>query len=152
MQRLLLAFPLPLLLAATPAGFTPGLWQITSTPTGATLNGRPLTDLPYTPPTTPSAPICMTAAQARDPAVWLANGNMPQGCTATSRSIARGRIAIAGTCPPQAPGLARGTVKLSGSWSPARYSLRFATQNPSENGVMGFSGTVEARRVGDCSG
>lgn len=143
---------LPLLLAAAPAGFTPGLWRITSAPAGATFDGRPLTDLPYTPPVAPAEPVCMTAAQARDAATWLAANHMPQGCTATTRSIAGGRIAIAGTCPPQAPGLGRGTVRLAGTWSPDRYALRFATTNPSENGVMGFTGTVEAKRLGACPG
>lgn len=151
MPRWTIALPL-LLAAATPAGLTPGLWQVTSAPTGATLDGRPLTDLPYTPPAAPAAPICMTAIQARDPATWLASSHMPQGCTTTARSVAKGRIAISGTCPPQAPGLARGTVKLTGTWSPDGYTLRFATLNPSENGVMGFTGTVTAKRVGACPG
>jgi hypothetical protein len=144
--RLLLA--IPLLVAAAPAGLRPGLWHVTSTPGQASLDGRPLGDLPYTPPTAPDA-VCLTPAQARDVATWLAR-DVTTGCTLNRQTTARGRIAIGGTCPPQAPGLARGTVRLTGSWSPDRYSLRFATMNPGENGVMGFTGAVEAKRVGDC--
>ncbi len=147
MRSLLL---LPLLLAAAPAGLTPGLWRITSVPGTATLNGQPLGDLPYTPPASPPAPICVTATQAQDPQAWLASRHMPDGCTVTSHATVRGRVEIAGTCPPQAPGLARGTVRLTGRWTPTSYDLRFATINPSENGVMGFSGVITGKRVGDC--
>lgn len=149
-MRALLA--LPLLLAAAPAGFTPGLWQLTSAPTGASLNGQPLGDLPYTPPASPPAPICLTPAQASDAATWLARQNLPENCTLTRRGMAGGRVEISGTCPPQAPGLARGTVRLTGRWTPTGYDLKFITANPSENGVMGFTGTMTGKRVGDCPG
>lgn len=137
-----------LLLAAAPAGFTPGQWQLTSAPGTATLDGRPLRDLPYTPPTAPET-MCVTASELRDPAAWLARG-VAEGCTFTRRSIAGGRIAMTGTCAPQAPGLARGTLRLTGRWTPTGYDLRFTTANPSENGVMGFTGTMTGKRVGAC--
>ena len=138
---------LPLLLAAAPAGFIPGLWQLSSAPGTATLDGQPLGDLPYTGPGTPPT-VCLTAAQARDPA-WLARG-LAIGCTVTRRSLARGRIDLAATCPPQAQGLASGTIRVTGRWTPTSYALRFTTRNPSENGVMGFTGTMTGKRVGIC--
>lgn len=139
---------LPLLAAATPVKLRPGLWHIASAPAGASLDGRHLDDLPYTPPAGPDT-ICLTPAQAADPAAWLARDSA-QGCTLTRNTVAGGKVDIAGSCPPQATGLARGTVKLAGRWTPTSYALRFATTNPSENGVMGFTGTLTGKRIGDC--
>lgn len=141
---------LALLATSAPAALQPGQWQVASTPGIATLNGRPLGDLPYTPPDMPDS-VCLSPTQARDPAAWLARDVAP-GCSFTRKQVAAGRIDLAGTCPPQAPGLARGTVRLSGRFTSTSYTLRFATTNPSENGVMGFTGTVVARRVGACPG
>ena len=92
--------------AIGPATFQPGQWQIATAPGTATLNGRSLGDLPYTGPAAPEA-ICLTSAQASDPAAWLAR-DLPTGCTLTRRSIANGRVDVTGTCPAQAEGLARG--------------------------------------------
>lgn len=142
--------PLLLLAATGPASFQPGQWQVAATPGAATLNGKPLTDLPYTGPSAPEA-VCFTPAKARDPAAWLARDVAP-GCTLIRRSVLNGRVDLAGACPPQAPGLARGQVRLTGRWTPTGYRVRFVTTNPSENGVMGFTGTIRARRVGACPG
>lgn len=139
---------LPLLVAAAPAGFTPGEWRTASAPGTATLDGRPLGDLPYSGPAAPGR-VCLTAAEAADPERWLTR-ELAQGCTVTRRSFADGRVDIAATCAPQAPGLARGTVRLTGRWTPTGYAVRFTTTNPSENGVMGFTGTMTGRRVGPC--
>lgn len=146
MRHLVIA--LPLLTAATPAGFTPGLWQITSAPGTATLNGQPLGDLPYTPPAAPES-VCVPASVLKNPAAWLSR-TVAEGCTLTRRSVARGQVDIAGSCPPQAPGLAKGAVRLTGRWTPVGYDLRFVTTNPSENGVMGFTGSMTGKRIGSC--
>ena len=141
---------LPLILTATgPAALQPGQWQITTAPGTATLDGKPLGDLPYTGPAAPAA-ICLTPAQASDPAAWLGR-DLPSGCTFSRKSIANGRVDLAGTCPPQADGLARGNIRLTGRWTPTGYALRFATSNPSENGVMGFTGTMTGQRIGACA-
>ena len=148
-MRLLLAAPLLLLAAASPPSFRPGLWQVSSAPGTAALNGKPLGDLPYTPPTAPGS-ICLSPADAGDArADWLTRDLAP-GCTITRSSRANGRVDVTATCPPQAPGLARGSVRLTGRWTPTSYDLRFATANPSENGVMGFTGSMTGKRVGDC--
>ena len=150
MRRTMFAITSLVLVAATPAaGLRPGLWQVATSPGTATLDGRPLSDLPYTAPTAPDQ-VCLTAAQAAAPAAWFAH-DAAAGCTFTRERIAGGKIDMAGTCPPQAPGLAGGTVHLTGSWQADRYTLRFATINPGENGRMGFTGTTIARRVGDCA-
>jgi hypothetical protein len=137
----------PMLTAATPTTFIPGLWQVTSTPGTATLNGRPLGDLPYSGPATPPT-VCLTAAEAGS-AAWLSRDLAP-GCTLTRTRLQNGRVDVAATCPSQAPGLPRGSVRLTGRWTPTGYDLRFVTRNPSENGVMGFTGTMTGKRVGDC--
>lgn len=143
----LLAFPL-LAAAAGSATPQPGLWEVTSAPQEATLNGRPLGDLPYTPTTAPDR-LCLTAADLADPAALVAR-QAPPGCEVKRRSRTAYGVMLTGTCPPQADGLARGSFRLTGSWTRGSYSVRFITANPSENGVMGFSGSVDARRVGAC--
>lgn len=148
-MRSLLALPL-LLAASGPAAFQPGRWQVTSRPGAATLDGKPLGDLPYTGPAAPES-ICLSPAQASDPAAWLAR-DLPANCTLSRRRTANGRVDIAGTCPPQADDLPRGAIRLTGRWTPTSYTLRFITSNPSENGVMGFTGTMTGKRVGDCPG
>lgn len=139
-----------LLLGATiPPVLQPGLWQVASAPGAATLDGRPLTDLPYTPPAGP-ATVCLTPAEAANPAAWLAR-DAAKGCDLSRRSLAGGEVHLAGTCAPQTADLARGTVRITGRWTPTSYDLRFATENPSENGRMGFTGTLTGRRVGPCA-
>ncbi|WP_375392402.1 DUF3617 domain-containing protein [uncultured Sphingomonas sp.] len=143
----IVALLLPLA-AAGPAGFRPGLWQVTSAPTGASLDGRPLTDLPYAGPAGPGT-VCLSAADA--PGLGWVTRDLAPGCTITRGALGGdGRVAVTASCPPQAPGLARGTVRLTGRWTPTGYDLRFATTNPSETGVMGFTGTMTGRRTGDC--
>lgn len=136
-----------LLAAAAPAGLRPGLWEMTGTPGQASLNGRPLGDLPYTPPTAPDRQ-CRAAADL-DPATLIA-AQVPPGCTVARRTAGAGRLTLTGTCQPQDAGQPRGTFRLTGRWSRDTWSVAFATENPSENGRMGFSGTVAARRIGDC--
>ena len=138
-----------LLAATTPVSPRPGRWLVESAPGTASLDGRPLTDLPYQAPAAPRA-ICLTADAARDPVAWLA-GDTGKGCTFEQRTMAGGRIDLRGTCPPPAEGAPAGTIRLTGRWTPTSYRVRFVTTNPSENGVMGFSGTLSGRRVGDCA-
>lgn len=134
--------------AAAPSSFRPGLWTIASAPTGASLDGRPLTDLPYRAPAGPGA-VCLSAAEAQGLG-WLTRDLAP-GCAITRGALGGdGKVDVEARCPPQAPGLARGTVRLTGRWTPTGYDLSFATANPSENGVMGFTGTMTGRRTGDC--
>ncbi|WP_419808454.1 DUF3617 domain-containing protein [Sphingomonas sp.] len=140
---------LVLLAAAAPSSApVPGLWQVVSTPGTATLDGRPLADLPYT-PSSPDEPRCLTSAMLHDP-VALVVAQTPDGCEQTGRVRTRSGVRITGTCRPQAPGLARGSYTLDGRWTRDRYTVRFTTSNASENGTMGFSGTIAAKRVGDC--
>ena len=146
-MRPLLFVPLLTLAAAAPT-LQSGRWTTASAPTGATLDGRKLDDLPYTAPPGPNA-VCLSATDAADPAAWLAR-DVAKGCVFERRRLAGGRIDLAGTCPPQAPGLARGTVRITGRWSATSYDLTFATTNPSETGVMGFTGTMTGRRTGPC--
>jgi hypothetical protein len=132
--------------AAAPA-LRPGLWQFTNTPQGASLDGRALDDLPYSAPDAPET-ICVTPAMAAAPTAFLARDSA--ACDFTRAAIAGGKVDIVGACPASAPGLARGTVHLTGAWTPTSYALRFATINPGENGVMGFTGTMTGKRIGDC--
>jgi hypothetical protein len=137
-----------MLVAAAPAAplLRPGLWLVDSTPQAATLDGRKLDELPYAPP--PPQRICLSAAQAADPASWFARDSA--GCTLTRRRVAAGAVAIEGTCPSPDAGLARGTVRMTGRYTANSYALRFATIVNGDNGRMGFDGTMTGKRIGDC--
>ena len=138
---------LPLLLAATATGLTPGAYAVTDSPGQATLDGRPLGDLPYTPK--PPERTCLSPAEARDP-VALIRRQVPTGCTVARTTVTPGAVTLTGSCRPQASGLSRGSFRVSGHWTANGYRVDFTTENPSENGRMGFSGRIEARRVGAC--
>lgn len=145
------ALPLLFLVAAaTPAGFRPGRWLVSSAPATATLNGKPLGDLPYQAPIEPSY-VCLTATQAADPVRWLTH-DAAADCTFTKRSLAGGRVDLAGSCAPVLDGASRGTVSFTGRWTTTTYRVRFATTTASENGAMGFTGILTGRRVGVCPG
>ena len=62
----------------------------------------------------------------------------------------RGRISGFAAPLATSAGLPRGAVRLTGRWTGTGYALRFSTTNPSENGVMGFTGAMTGRRVGPC--
>lgn len=149
--RPFLAGSVSLLLGAAnpPATLQPGLWRYDNVPRTATLDGRRLADLPYT----PSGPqtVCLTPAEAAAPARWFArdSGN---DCSFTRTSIAGGKVDIVGTCPASEPGFDRGSVRLTGRWTPTAYTIRFATLTHGDNGRMGFDGTMTGRRIGDCPG
>ena len=106
---------LPLIVVAATAASTPqpGLWQIMSVPQHATLNGRPLDDLPYTPPAAPERQ-CLAAGDLADPIALVAK-QAPPGCAVTRRTATAHGMTLTGTCPPQADGLARGSFRLTGS-------------------------------------
>ena len=136
-----------LLLAAAPATpLRPGLWEVQSAPETATLDGRKLDQLPYAAP--PPQTICLTPAEAADPARWFARDSAD--CTLTRRAVADGRVAIAGTCASPDAGQPRGTVEMTGRFTPQSYALRFRTIVNGDNGRMGFDGSMTGKRVGDC--
>lgn len=149
MKPILLSIAALLLVGGAPPSATlrPGLWRYDNVPTGASLDGRALGDLPYT----PAGPqeVCMSPAEAADPARWFLRDS-GTGCSVTRAVVAGGAVDIAATCPGQAAGDAPGTVHLTGTWSADRYALRFATTTIGENGTMGFTGTIAGRRVGAC--
>lgn len=146
--RAILAAPL-LLCAAVAAGppLSPGGWTFTNTPVSASLDGRMLHDLPVGAIT--SETTCLTPAQAAAPGPWLAR-DLLHDCTLDRASVAGGRVAIAGHCPPQGPGFAPGTLSITGRYTAASYDLRFATVSPDENGTMGFNGRMTGKRTGAC--
>jgi hypothetical protein len=138
---------LPLIAASGPVALKPGLWRIVNTPERATLDGRPLADLPFTQPVPEK--VCLSSAHAADPAGWFTRDSAPT-CTYRQRAIVGGRVAIVGTCPAEEAGQPAGSVRLTGTWTPTGYRLRFATVANGANGRMGFDGTLVGTRIGDC--
>ena len=146
MRRIAASACLSLLAAAPASPLRPGLWQVESTPQVATLDGRTLAQLPYDAP--PPQTICLSAADAADPAKWFARDSAD--CTLTQHDVAGGQVTIAGTCPSPDAGRPRGTVRITGRVTPASYALRVATIVNGDNGRMGFDGTMTGKRIGDC--
>jgi hypothetical protein len=137
-----------LLLAAGDAPLIAGKWEIRNTPGVATLDGRPLSELPLSP--IKSETICLAVADAADPVRYLTR-DMGEDCTVAKGSVAGGRVAIGGTCPNQLEG-PDGSFELSGSVGAEEYEVDFATTAIGDNGKMTFSGKMTGRRVGDCAG
>ena len=79
--------------AASAPSLTPGLWQFTNTPEGASLDGRALDDLPYSAPDAPET-ICVTPAMAAAPAAFLARDSA--ACHFTKAATAGGEVDMTG--------------------------------------------------------
>ncbi|MES2753366.1 MAG: DUF3617 family protein [Pseudomonadota bacterium] len=147
-MRALLAVPLLLAAGAPAPVLQPGLWEIAGEPGVASLDGKPLADLPYT--SKPPERVCLTAAEASAPAKWLAR-DTPGDCTITAAKLTRGKVDIRGTCPPPDEDRRAGSLRLTGRYTATGYDLRFATTAHGDNGTMGFSGRLTGKRVGACS-
>ena len=143
-----IAFAPALLLigAAADAPLSAGLWEVRNTPGVATLDDRPLEDLPLSPIKTQT--ICVSAAQAADPVRFFAQDTQA-ACTITSGTAAGGQVKIAATCPGAADG-EPGRLEMSGRYAGASYAIDFATTAYGDNGKMTFSGKLTGRRVGNC--
>ncbi len=135
-----------LLLAAGDAPLASGLWEIRNTPGVATLDGRPLVDLPLGPIKTQT--LCLGSAETKDPVRFFAR-DLGQDCAIATASVAGGRVKIVGSCPNQLEG-PDSTFELAGKVSTDRYNVGFATTAIGENGRMTFSGKMTGRRVGAC--
>jgi hypothetical protein len=135
-----------LLLAASDAPLAAGLWETRNVPGVATLDGTKLEDLPIGPIKT--AQICLSAAEASDPARFFARDMV--GCTIGSASASRGRLTVEGTCPNQVEG-PDGSFELNGKYDGGSYEVDFATSSLGENGLMTFSGKMTGRRIGACT-
>lgn len=142
--------PLLLLAAAAPSAavLQAGEWSIHAEPGTASLDGRMLKDLPYSPPAQDQS-VCLDAAQAADPARWFAR-DMGRDCQFSRRDIRDGRIDIAGTCPAPDAGQPASRFHLAGRWDATHYTMQFATETQGVNGRMGFTGTTSATRTGAC--
>lgn len=132
----------------SPAGspLAPGLWETRNTPGTASLDGRALNELPL-PPLEPER-VCLSAADAADPARFLAGATAPD-CRITGSTLARGQARIEASCP-SPDGGKEGKMVLAGRYAPDRYTIDFNTTAYGDNGRMGFTGKLIGRRLGDC--
>ncbi len=135
-----------LLLAAGDAPLASGLWEIRNTPGVATLDGRPLVDLPLGPIKTQT--LCLGSSETKDPVRFFAR-DLGEDCAIATANLAAGQVRIAGTCPNQIEG-PDSTFELAGKVNSDRYDVGFATTAVGDNGRMTFSGKMTGRRVGSC--
>jgi hypothetical protein len=134
--------------ATSPAGspVAPGLWETRNAPGTASLDGRPLKELPL-PPLEPER-VCLSPADAADPARFLAGATAPD-CRITSSTWAAGRARVEASCA-SPDGGKEGKMILSGRYSKDQYTIGFDTTAYGNNGRMGFTGKLIGRRLGDC--
>lgn len=133
-----------------PVAMQPGQWEFTTAMTGVEMPGAPR-DLAEAARSALGAPQvssrCVTPEEAADPAARLANpGGGASNCTFSRRIFAEGRIDVAGSC------ITRDgdplEVSLSGSYTPIE--MRAAIRADAANRTMLLTGTMAARRTGDC--
>ncbi len=139
----------PALLLLAAAGDSPiaqGLWETRNTPGVATLDGRPLDNLPLGDIKTDQ--LCLGGAAAADPVRFFAR-DLDQGCTIASGTASAGKVRIEGTCPNQLEG-PDGTFLLTGRYDRGSYEIDFATSAVGDNGRMTFSGKMTGRRIAAC--
>ena len=141
-----LAPALLLLAAAADSRVAQGLWETRNTPGVATLDGRPLAELPLGEIKTDK--LCLSGAAAADPVRFFAR-DLDQGCTIASGRASGGKVRIKGTCPNQLEG-PDGTFLLTGRYDRNSYAIDFATTAVGDNGKMTFSGRMTGRRVAAC--
>jgi hypothetical protein len=141
-----LAPALLLLAAAADSPIAQGLWETRNTPGVATLDGRPLAELPLGEIKTDK--LCLSRKAAADPVRFFAR-DLDRGCTIASGKASGGKVRIQGTCPNQLEG-PDGTFLLTGRYNRHSYTIHFATTAVGDNGKMTFSGKMTGRRVAAC--
>jgi hypothetical protein len=165
MKRLLLTTPaLALLFACSGSSTTlqPGQWEMTSRMTEIEVPGVPeavaaqMRAAMANQAQTQSR--CITPAEAANPAAGMMNPTgSAEGCTFTNQTFAGGVINVAGSCP--APG-GRGqvTTTLAGTYTATTMTTTIRAEVTSPPGgppgmpqTVRMSGTMAARRTGDCA-
>lgn len=161
-RQLLLAAPIVLLFACSGSAvqLQPGQWELTTTMTDFQAPGAPPEMLAQMRASAGRPQVlteCMTPAEAANPAGWMTNpGGNAQGCTFTDQTFAGGVIRVSGSCPlPNNGGSTR--TSLQGSYTATTMEARLTGQLQAGPGAppgmprnISTTGTLNARRVGDC--
>ena len=146
LRAVALAPALFLVVGASDASISPGLWQVRNTPGVATLDGKELDDLPLGP--IQNQEVCVSAAEAADPVAFFARDTKNE-CRITEGTASGGTVRISGRCPnPEEE--REGTMKLTGRYTSNSYEIDFATTSEDFQGVMTFSGKLTGKHVGAC--
>jgi hypothetical protein len=160
MKRLMLLAPsTALLFACSPSAVSlqPGMWETTVQFTSIDVPGAPPAELAamramMSRPQTHSE--CMTPEQAASPAQRMmnpsSNGN---ACQFSDSTFAGGTIRVHGTC--QAPGRGTSQTNMEGSYTATTMQATVSSEIHPPAGTPGpqsvrMSGTLSARRTGDC--
>jgi hypothetical protein len=94
---------------------------------------------------------CLTPAEAANPGGSLANpSGSAQGCTFSKQTFAGGTIDVAGTC--RAPTGGNVETTLTGTYTATEINARIGANVTGGPQQMRMSGTMTARRTGDCPG
>jgi hypothetical protein len=160
MKKLVLpALPTMLLFACSPSAVSlqPGMWETSVQFSSIDVPGAPPAELAAMRAMMgrPQAHSeCMTPEQAANPAQRMmnpsSNGN---ACQFTDSTFAGGVIRVHGTC--QAPGRGTSTTNMEGTYTATTMQATVSSEIHPPAGTPGpqsvrMSGTLSARRTGDC--
>lgn len=132
----------------------PGRWTMKATTGDIELPDVPpdMANIGAAEPETTSFDFCMTAEMASDAESRAFTGIAGANCAFQSHSMRGGKIAAKGLCrrgegPPE-------QVMMTGAYEPERYHIRqmFEQDGGPFVGRMKYELTIEARRVGECTG
>jgi len=159
MKKLLLLAPTALLFACSPGAVSlqPGMWETTVQFSTIDVPGAPPAELAamramMARPQTRSE--CMTPEQAANPTQRMmnpsSNGN---ACQFGDSVFAAGTIRVRGTC--SAPGRGTSTTSMDGTFTATTMQATISSEIRPPAGTQGpqsvrMSGTLSARRTGDC--
>jgi hypothetical protein len=161
MKRFMLpALPIALLFACSPSAVSlqPGMWETTVQFTSIDVPGAPPQQLAAMRASMMGHPqtnsSCMTAAEAANPTQRMmnpsSNGN---ACQFSESTFAGGTIRVHGTC--QAAGRGTQQMGMEGTYTATTIQATISSEITPPPGTPGpqaahMSGTLSARRTGDC--
>jgi hypothetical protein len=155
-----LVLPAILLFACSPGpvSLQPGMWESTVQFTSIDLPGASPQELAamramLSRPQTSSR--CITAEEAANPAQRMMNPAGGNACRFSESTFSNGTIRVHGNC--QMPGRGPQQTSMEGSFTATTMQATIASQIQAPPGTQGpqtarMSGTLSARRTGDCPG
>ena len=160
MKRVVLpALPVALLFACSPSAVSlqPGMWETTVQFTSIDVPGAPPAQIAamramMSQPQSHSE--CMTPEQAANPTQRMMNpGSDGNACQFTDSTFAGGTIRVHGTC--QAPTRGTSVTSMEGTYTATTIQATVSSEIHPPAGTQGpqsvrMSGTLSARRTGDC--
>ena len=144
----ILAFPL-LAMSADSVTIEQGRWTETISTVSATLNGKPVPKDQLGDEVTHRS-ICITAAEAADPALYFKSQTIGGNCGAPTGTVGNGKMALAGAC--QAGENPAAIIELDGSYAGKSYRADIRAKSNPPAGEVIVNMRIEGAHEGQCRG